>query len=204
MICQIRGRLAKKERNRITIDVAGIFYAIEVSSTVSQRLESKTEEVELIIYHYFSLDKNRGIPIMIGFIEELERDFFEKFISVSGVGPRAALRAFDEPVARIARAIEDNDNSFLQGLSGIGKQRAKQIIAHLQGKVGRFALIKEGEPAASSEPQNKEIITEAKEILKRLQYKSSEADKMIATVLKTKPQIDSSEELLNEIYRQRS
>jgi len=201
MIYQIKGRLAKKEENRVVVDVAGIFYEIGVPRTVSQRLGKDSEEVELVIYHYFNLDKNRGTPVMVGFIEELERNFFEKFISVSGVGPKAALKAFDKPVARIAQAIEEGDDSFLQGLAGIGKQRAKQIIAHLQGKVGRFALIKEGQPL--EKPLGKEVVAEAKEILKRLQYKSSEADSMIKRALEQKPQIDSSEELLNEIYRQR-
>ena len=201
MIYQIKGRLAKKEENRAVVNVAGISYEVSVPRTVSRRLGNETEEVELVIYHYFNLDKSRGVPIMVGFIEELERDFFEKFISVSGVGPKAALRAFDKPVARIAQAIEEGDSGFLQGLAGIGKQRAKQIIAHLQGKVGRFALIQEGQYL--NEPEGKEVVAETKEILKRLQYKSSEADKMINRVLEQKPQIDSSEELLNEIYRQR-
>jgi Holliday junction DNA helicase RuvA len=201
MIYQIKGRLAKKEENRVIIDVAGIFYEIDVPRTVSQRLANTTDEVELVIYHYFNLDKSRGVPVMVGFIEELERDFFEKFISVSGVGPKAALRAFDKPVARIAQAIEEGDNVFLQGLAGIGRQRAKQIIAHLQGKVGRFALIKEG--YGSEKPAGREIVYEAKEILKRLQYKSSEAERMIKQALELKPEIDTSEELLNEIYRQR-
>jgi len=201
MIYQIKGRLSKKEENRVVVNVAGISYEVSIPRTVSRRLGNEAEEVELVIYHYFNLDKSRGVPIMVGFIEELERDFFEKFISVSGVGPKAALRAFDKPVARIAQAIEEGDSGFLQGLAGIGKQRAKQIIAHLQGKVGRFALIQEGQYL--NEPEGKEVVAETKEILKRLQYKSSEADKMINRVLEQKPQIDSSEELLNEIYRQR-
>jgi len=201
MIYQIKGRLSKKEENRVVVNVAGISYEVSIPRTVSRRLGNEAEEVELVIYHYFNLDKNRGTPVMVGFIEELERDFFEKFISVSGVGPKAALRAFDKPVARIAQAIEEGDDSFLQSLAGIGKQRAKQIIAHLQGKVGRFALIKEGQPLR--EPLGKEVVTETKEILKRLQYKDSEADRMIKRALEQKPQVDSSEELLNEIYRQR-
>ena len=145
MIYQIKGRLVKKEENRVIVDVAGIFYEINTPRTVSQRLAENGQEVTLVIYHYFKLDKNRGTPVMVGFSEELERNFFEKFISVSGVGPKAALKAFDKPVARIAQAIEEGDDGFLQSLTGIGKQRAKQIIAHLQGKVGGFALIKEGE-----------------------------------------------------------
>lgn len=201
MIYQIKGRLVKKEENRVVVDVAGIFYEISIPGTVSQRLGKDNDEVTLVIYHYFKLDKNRGTPVMVGFIEELERNFFEKFITVSGVGPKAALRAFDKPVARIAQAIEEEDDGFLQGLAGIGKQRAKQIIAHLQGKVGRFALIKEGQ--GPREEFGKEVVAEAKKILKRLQYKNSEADSMIKRALEQKPHIDSSEELLNEIYRQR-
>ena len=201
MIYQIKGKIVKKDKNRVILDLAGISYEINTPPTVSQRLGEEGSEATLVIYHYFKLDKNRGAPVMVGFIEELERNFFEKFISVSGVGPKAALRAFDKPVANIAQAIEESDESFLQGLAGIGKQRAKQIIAHLQGKVGRFALIKEGQ--VPKKHLGKEIVAEAKEILKRLQYKSNEADSMIKQVLEKKPEIDSSEELLNEIYRQR-
>ncbi|MDP8290518.1 MAG: Holliday junction branch migration protein RuvA [Candidatus Susulua stagnicola] len=201
MIYQVKGKLIKKEENRVIVDISGIAYEINTPPTVSQRLGDESSEVALVIYHYFKLDKNRGTPVMVGFIEELERDFFEKFISVSGVGPKAALKAFDKPVARIAQAIEENDESFLQSLTGIGKQRAKQIIAHLQGKVGRFALIKEGQ--LPKKHLGKEIVAEAKEILKRLQYKSVEADLMIKQALEKKPEIDNSEELLNEIYRQR-
>jgi len=129
MIYQIRGKIAKKEENRVILDVAGISYEINIPPTVSQRLGEESSEATLVVYHYFKLDKNRGAPVMVGFIEELERNFFEKFISVSGVGPKAALKAFDKPVARIAQAIEEGDESFLQGLSGIGKQRAKQIMS---------------------------------------------------------------------------
>lgn len=203
MIYQIKGKLVKKEENRVIIDVGGLLYEIDVPRTISARLNRHKEEmVELIIYHYFNIDKNRGIPVMVGFIDELERDFFEKFISVSGVGPKAALRAFDKPVPVIAKAIEEGNVDFLKTLAGIGKQRAKQIVAHLQGKVGRFALIRE-EEEEEKKPVPKEIIEEAKEILKRLQYSSKEADSMIKRALVSKPQVESIEELLNEIYRQK-
>lgn len=201
MIYQIKGKLVKKEENRVIVDVAGIFYEVSVPGTVSQHLSGDKQEISLVIYHYFKLDKNRGTPVMVGFLEELERNFFEKFISVSGVGPKAALRAFDKPVAKIAQAIEEGNTDFLKSLAGIGKQRAREIIAHLQGKVGRFALIKESpQPIRHTD---KEVVTEAKKILKRLQYNNSEADSMIKRVLEKKPEIATSEELLNEIYRQR-
>ena len=101
----------------------------------------------------------------------------------------------------IAQAIEEGDMIFLKTLAGVGKQRARQIVAHLQGKVGRFALIKEG--AQKEEPRRGEIVEEAKEILRRLQYNSKEAENMIKKALEAKPGVDSVEELLNEIYRQK-
>jgi len=202
MIYQIKGKLVKKEDSRVIVDVAGICYEVNIPKTVSQQINGQDlGNIELIIYHYFNLDKNRGIPVLVGFTEELERDFFAKFISVSGVGPKAALRALDKPIPEIATAIEEGNIDFLKSLVGIGKQRAKQIVAHLQGKVGRFALIPRS--GSQTEPPKTELIAAAKEILKRLQYGNKESDDMIKRALSTKGDIDSVEELLNEIYRQR-
>jgi len=202
MIHKIRGKLAKKDEEKVILEVSGIFYEISVPKTVSSRLrENIDEEVELVIFDYIAIDKNKGTPFLVGFFEELEKDFFEKFIGVSGVGPRAALRAFDKPVSRIAQAIEEADIDFLKTLAGIGKQRAKQIIAHLQGKVGRFALIKAKETSIG--PIKKEIIEEAKKVLKRLQYAKREIEDMLKVALRANPEPEKVEDLLNEIYRQR-
>ena len=200
MIYKIKGNLIKKCDNYVVIDTGNLSYEVNVPKTVVNRL-GETGEIELIIYCYLSIDGNRALPAMVGFIDELEKDFFEKFISVSGVGPKAALRAFDKPASVIARAIEDGDLQFLTTLAGIGKQKARQIVAHLQGKVGRFALIKDenSHPAAA----NYQILTQAKEILKRLQYSSREAEDMVKNALKHKPQVDTIEDFLNEIYKQR-
>ncbi|MCF7907625.1 MAG: hypothetical protein K9L86_01960 [Candidatus Omnitrophica bacterium] len=202
MIYKIRGQLIKKEDNRAIIDVSGIFYEINIPKTVFNRLKpDENNFVELITYQYLTIDGNRGIPAMVGFIDELEKDFFEKFISVSGVGPKAALRALDQPISTIAQAIEKGDLTFLVGLVGIGNQRAKQIVAHLQGKVGRFALIRD--EGQASGPEKNEVVEEAKQILRRLQYSNKEVEAMIKKAIEAKPSIDSSEELLNEIYRQK-
>lgn len=203
MISQIKGDLTKKEENYLLIKVAGITYTIYIPQTVYDRLYTPIgSEVELIIYHFFAMDQNRGVPVMIGFLEELERDFFIKFTSVSGIGPKAALKAFDKPVAHIARAIEEADAAFLKSLAGIGPQKAKQIIAALQGKVGRFALLQTEEK--HQKPKADEVIQEAKQVLKRLQYSAKEIDEMVKKVLDVKPDISKVEDLLNEIYKQKA
>lgn len=80
-------------------------------------------------------------------------------------------------------------------------QKAKQIIASLQGKVGRFVLIKAEEQKL--EKAKKEIIDEAREILKRLQYSAKEIDEMLKKASQAVSDIDNVEDFLNEIYRQR-
>ncbi|MEM7816675.1 MAG: Holliday junction branch migration protein RuvA [Candidatus Aenigmatarchaeota archaeon] len=201
MISRIRGKLAKKEENKVVLEVNGIFYEIIVPPTVFSSLNTNNETVELVIYYYFNVEKHRVVPTLIGFIDELEKKFFEKFISVSGIGPKAALKALEKPISLIAKAIEEADLDFLKTLEGIGTQKAKQIIASLQGKVGRFALIKSGEP--KKEPIKKEIVEEAKQVLKRLQYSAKEIEEMIKKALDTKPKVESLEDFLNEIYRQK-
>lgn len=202
MIAKIRGQLIRKEENKAIIDVGGICYEINTPSTVSSRLlKNDNGAIELVVYHYFNMDKNRGIPVMIGFVDELEKEFFEKFISISGIGPKVALKAFEKPISQIAQAIEDGDLNFLKSLEGIGMQKAKQIIATLQGKVGRFALMR-GEECKKT-PVKKEIVEEASNILKRLQYSAKEIEEMVKKALGARPEIDNTEDLLNEIYRQR-
>lgn len=204
MICKIKGCLSQKNQQSVVVEKEGISYQIDTPLTVLHRLKEVGQTVELIIYHYFNLTKNKGIPVLIGFTDELEKEFFEKFISVSGVGPKAALRAFDKPIPLIAKAIEEADMSFLTDLAGVGKQRARQIIAHLQGKVGRFALIKEElKEEKEKDLAKKEIVQEAKQILKRLQYKPQEIDKMIQKAVAANPEIERVENLLNEIYKQK-
>ena len=200
MIRKIKGRLVEKKENYVCVEVGGICYQINIPKAVYNKLDKNlNEEIELVIYQYFQNEKNRFLPVLIGFTEELEREFFEKFITVSGVGPQTALKAFARPVSIIARAIEEGDVGFLNGLEGIGRQKAKQIIASLQGKVGRFALIKDKERKIEGVSM-KEINEEVKKILKRLGYSSKEADLMIKKAWERNPEITSSEELLNQIY----
>ena len=182
MISAIRGKLVKRLDDKIVVDTGGIWYEIYTSKLMSLKLDKDiNKDISVIIYQYLQMDQNKAIPIMIGFSDELEKDFFEVFISVSGIGPKAALRAFDKPVTLIARAVEKGDLNFLKSLAGIGKQKAKRIIAHLQGKVGRFALIKEEQVSHPSKAG--EIVEEARKILKRLQYNSKETEEMIKKAL---------------------
>lgn len=205
MIVQIHGKLIEKKEGTLVIAVNGLYYEVLVPASVEERIDQSQDErgeINLITYHYFQMEPSRGVPVLVGFLNEIERDFFLQFIKVSGIGPRAAVRALNKPIAEITRAIDNNDLNFLKTLPGIGIQRAKEIIAKLQGKLGKFGLIKdEVAPARASVSTGWQ--EDALQVLLQLQYKRPEALEMIQKALERSKDIHSTEELLNEIYKQR-
>ncbi len=205
MISRICGRVSEKGSNYIILDTGSISYEVLMPSTVIERLDDNIAQdgsVSLVTFHYLHVEPSKSIPILIGFLSEVERDFFEVFITVSGIGPRAALKALNKPISLIARAIDEADTAFLRSLPGIGNQRAKEIVAKLQNKVGRFGLIQDAglKPAQAG---SKDIAEEATAVLMQLQYKKQEALLMIKKALEDCPGACSTEELLNTVYRQR-
>jgi len=206
MISRLRGVVRNIGEQQLLLEVNGVGYDILMPASILRLLPERmgeNGEVELVTFHYQQLEVGRGIPVLIGFFNEVEREFFTRFISVAGIGPRAALKAFAEPITVIAQAIDEGDLALLRSLPGIGEQRAKEIVAKLQGKVGKFALIqaKEAvpEPAASGQEA---IEAEAVAILVQLEYKKTEAKEMVRAALQRNPNVKSSEDLLNEVYRQ--
>lgn len=206
MIIEIEGRLVRKGDDYVVIDIQGICYQILVAPIILQQLKNlvnRDGKIKLVTYHYMQQDPSKSIPVLIGFLNEIEKDFFEKFITVSGIGPKAALRALSKPISIIARAIDDADMKTLRSLPGIGEQRAKEIIAKLAGKVGKYGLIQDKGQAIKTEKKDEVFKGEALEILLRLQYKRNEADNMIEAALSRAPNVTTTEALLNEVYKQK-
>jgi len=207
MISEITGRLVRKTENALIVDVGGIFYEVIVPLSVLQRIDKNIDEkgnIALITYDYIQIGPSKGSPVLIGFMNEVERDFFLQFIKVSGIGPRAAIKAINKPISEISRAIDEGDYNYLRTLPGIGAQKAKEIVAKLQGKVGKYGLIQDHSkgvtPPTEPTPDWQE---EALSVLLQLQYKKQEAMNMIKKALERKEEITSAEDLLNEIYKQR-
>jgi len=208
MISQITGSVESFSENTLLVNVGGISYEIFIPTAVMRNFDgrlSKDAKVSLVTYHYYQTDPSKSIPILIGFSSRIEKEFFEKFITVSGVGPKAAVRALSQPIPDIAQAIDAANLSFLKSLPGIGEQRAKEIIAKLQGKMGKFALI-QGSEGASKEKKSEgasDVQAEALEVLLQLQYKREEAKEMIRKAFSRKAGLSTVEEVLNEVYRQK-
>ena len=212
MIATLAGRIAQKLEDRVILETAGVGYEVFLPPVAMRHLETLpagngTSDIRLVIYYHATRDQPR--PVLIGFTAELDREFFEKLITVKDVGPMAAARALAAPVGEIAAAIARQDEKYLRALPGIGPQKAKNIVAQLQTKVAKFALARDGaaaepeispsRPPSPSEDALRELVWEV--LTKQLGHRPSEASELITAAFKRRAGIASVEELFDEIYR---
>ena len=212
MIATLAGRLRRKLEDRVILGCGGIGYEVFLPPIAFRQIEhvtagpgEKGSELELVVYYHATRDQPR--PVLIGFTSELDKEFFEKLITVKDIGPMVAARALALPVAELADAIARQDEKFLRGLPGIGPQKAKNIVAQLQSKVAKFALARAGAaaepidvaPGALDADGLRELVWEI--MVKQLGHRPSEASQLITDALRRRPSIMSPEELFDEIYR---
>ncbi len=205
MLNRIRGKVVSVFSDGLEVQIGGIFFSVFVPPYLVREIRAG-EDIELFVYSYMQQEGSRGFFNMIGFLSSVEREFFEMFITVSGIGPKAAIKALVHPVSEIAQWIHNGRQDLLCSLPGIGKQKAKQIIAKLQDKMAKFVLLKDGEKAIDYSASDigregvESIFDEAYQILLQLQYKKSEAKSIIEKAKRIISQPKSVEEVLEEIY----
>ena len=213
MIASLSGRVRRKLEDRIILECAGIGYEVFLPPIVFRQLEQlhagdgdAASTLSLVTHYHATRDQPR--PVLIGFTEELDKEFFEKLITVKDMGPMVAARALAAPIGEIAAAVARQDEKYLRSLPGIGPQKAKNIVAQLQNKVAKFALARDGQappaplPRAAAEPADeavKEMVWEV--LVKQLGHRPTEASQLIADAFKRKPDLVTAEELFDEIYR---
>jgi holliday junction DNA helicase RuvA len=210
MIASLRGRLRRRFEDRVIVESAGVGYEVVLPPVVARGLEDLTTgdgaegaELELVIYYHATRDQPR--PVLIGFARDVEREFFERLITVKDVGPLVAARALVAPIADIADAIVRKDERFLRRLPGIGPQKCRNIVAQLEGKVAKYALLPREEPASPPlREEGDEVRVLVRDVLVRqMGLKPGEADQAIREALARRPDIDAPEALFEEIYRAR-
>ena len=108
MIATLRGQLRRRLDDRAVIDCGGIGYEVYLPPIALRSIDGletgdKGAELELVIYYHAPRDQPR--PILIGFTNDLDKEFFEKLITVKDIGPMAAARCLAAPVAELAAAI---------------------------------------------------------------------------------------------------
>ena len=201
MIGYLEGRLLKKEQDRILLLANQVGYEILLPTIVRESIDSINVGEEVALYIHYHQTERQPKPTLIGFNLEVEREFFRYFISVEDIGPMKAVQALTVPVREIARAIESGDAVFLRQLKGIGNRTAQKILATLEGKMAKFALIREVEKLAEAVPLEDFKMQVQDVLVRQLGHKVKEAKGLIAAALKRNSTITTAEELFEEVYR---
>lgn len=202
MIRYLSGTVIKADGNKLVLLAGAVGYEVLLPEIVRHELMQNDcidKPVELFISYHQSAQQPR--PVLIGFLSEIELEFFEALIKVKDIGPAMACRALTMPIPLIARAIEDRDAASIRQLKGIGARKADMIISELQGRLGKFALMRSTDTPAPAAPAC-DLVKQVTDVLVRqLGHQRSEAQKMVQNALERRPQAETPEELFEEVYR---
>jgi Holliday junction DNA helicase RuvA len=185
MIAKIKGKIAFFRDNYVVVDVAGVGYKIFVTEFAMGKIAGK-EEIELFTHTYVRED----MLSLYGFLTLDELGMFEMLISISGIGPKAAIGILTiaEPKT-IRTAIITGDSSILTRVSGVGKKTAERVILELKNRIAE--LPGEDQGAARADSEAIEALTslgysvsQAREALKSVPEKTKDVSERVREALK--------------------
>lgn len=163
------------------------------------------EDISLHTIQYIDGNPQKGgrmTPRLIGFNGDIERQFFELFCSVPGLGVKKALRAMVRPVKDIANGIEQQDIKSLTTLPGIGPAMAEKIVAQLRRKMAKFALLVQQVVVDEESNIERSIVDETYQILVALGHSEADARKLLEEPIASKKKFKDVESLLQAVYEQ--
>ncbi len=207
MKTKITGTLLELTDTSATMSAAPFEYEIYITDFTRRGLQLKLDqEISLHTIEYIDGNPQKGgrlTPRLVGFDTIIERQFFELFCSVPGLGVKKALRAMVRPVRDIANSIEQQDVKALTTLPGIGPAMAEKIIAQLRRKMAKFALLVQAAPAAEGgDTEQRSIVDETYQVLIALGHSESDARQLLDSALATKKKYKDVESLLQAVYDQ--
>jgi Holliday junction DNA helicase RuvA len=205
LITKISGKLVAVSEAVATVAVEAFEYEVMIPEITRRRLQSLLgETVSLHTLHYLEGNPAQGrvVPRLVGFLNEVEREFFELFCSVDGVGVKKALRSMVRPVKDIAVLIEEQDAKGLSALPGVGPAIAERIIAKLRRKMPKFALLAGRDEGAAAEVE-RSVVDETYQILCSLGHSESDARRLLDAAMASKQKFKDVEALLQAVYQHR-
>jgi len=206
MITRISGTLERVEPTAVEIAVGPVVHEVLVTELVRRTCQQKLgQPVVLHTLEYLEGNPTRGnlVPRLVGFLSEVEREFFDLICEVDGVGVRKALRAIIRPVGEIAAAIDEQDAKALATLPGIGAATAERMIAKLRRRMPKFALLIAREaPGEAGVVKADDVFAETFEVLRSLGHSDSDARRLVDVLRAEKKKPKDVQEALEAIYRQ--
>ncbi len=198
MFAYLKGILARKTLDSLIIDVNGVGYKVFVPSSVISTCHVLGNELKVYTHFYVRED----IQALYGFLTEEELKMFEQLLTVSGVGPKAALALVSNiQPSRFGLAVLTDDADSFTKAPGIGKKTAQRIILELKDKMKKehldMAELKNNLSCTPSPNDNK--LSEAISALVMLGYSSQEASKAISAIYDDEKPI---EQIIKEALKQ--
>ncbi len=212
MISEITGQVLydRIQRHSLLLRLNSFSYEILVPSGVAARLRSTPEGERQNPLTFYTIDYIDGAiggghlsPKLVGFLDPLDREFFEAFTTVPGVGFIRALKCLVRPLNEIAQAIERGDTAFLQELPYVGAKTAERIITELRGKMAKFALSRSNQPLSVEKDSVAELKAEARQVLTQLEYSRAEAERVVNEIFARHKSVKTIEEFLRQVFEQR-
>lgn len=212
MIAQISGQVVEVGENSVVLQVGSVAYEIHVPSSVVQHYKkpagkdgkSAPEPEKEATFHtiqYIEGSSGHGNQFfrLVGFRRRIEKDFFQLYTGVEGIGYRTALKSLIFPIQKIALAIETGDTATLKKLPHIGSRTAEKMVATLKGRMQKFTLDQEGQPLTTA--VESDLHAEVIQVLRQVGYGDTEATLLIEKAVQRNPKIKSAEDMIQEIFR---
>jgi len=207
LITKVTGQLLTLADDCATLNIPPFEYEIAIPEYTRRHLQAEIgKSISLHTIHYIDGNAAQGgrlMPKLVGFLTTIERDFFELFCSVDGVGVKKALRAMVRPVQDTAIMIEQQDAKGLSTLPGVGPATAEKIIATLRRKMPRFALLVRRE-LPGAEVQKPGVVDETFQALLVLGHIEADARRLIEQALAGSKKFKDTESMIQAIYQRQA
>lgn len=175
MIVGLRGMVTKCEPMMIELDVGGVIYGVQMSLNATSKLRNENgKEVKIICTQIIREDAH----LLFGFVEEIEKQTFERLIKINGVGPKVALAILSTYTPmEFAKIISNKDVDALKKVPGIGAKGAGKIMVDVAGFFA--SLINDENLADGKSLQENSLKNEALLALQSLGFKNADAQKAL-------------------------
>lgn len=198
MIYSLKGRLTVKELNLAVIECGGVGYGCRTSYNTISQLGEIGSETMLYTHLYIRED----MAELFGFANQQELNCFRQLITVSGVGPKAAISILsDVTPERFAFLVASGDSKAFTKTKGIGAKTAQRIVLELKDKISSESLgasfSAASAPASVVGSTSSASVAEAMEALMVLGYSQGE----VAAVLGRLDPNLSTQDLIKETLR---
>jgi len=170
MLAYLDGLITHKGSDYAIIDVNGIGFKVYTTTSVLAELKNKAR-----LYVHWHISENS--MALFGFLSQPQVDMFESLISVSGVGPKAAIAIMEAlSYEEILMALAYSDDKALSRAKGIGAKTAQRIIMELKDKMHIPGEIR---PDSVNKAEPGSLYGQALEALASLGYSHAEAANML-------------------------